>query len=95
MSKDTSTQTEIDAGQHQYIQMKKAAAEKVLEPKQKMQMTYPVDRIIAKLEQIELELVYLRHEWEDNKKDSFDNNELLGRLATKIEEWVGVAEETG
>ncbi len=39
------------------------------------------------------ELLWLRHEWEDNKRDLFDLNVLVGRLATKIEIWVGVAEE--
>lgn len=60
------------------------------------------DRIIDQLEKVQLELVYLRHEWEDNKRDLFDNNEMIGLLAKhirvqsrKIEEWVGVAEETG
>ena len=47
----------------------------------------------AKLIMIENELLWLRHEWEDNKRDLFDLNELIGRLAAKIEEWVGVAEE--
>ena len=50
-------------------------------------------RIIDQLVTVKDELFYLRHEWEDNKRDLFDMNELIGRLATKIEEWVGVADE--
>ncbi len=50
-------------------------------------------RIITQQQEIVNEMFYLRHEWEDNKRDLFDLNELIGRLAQKIEEWVGVAEE--
>ena len=49
--------------------------------------------ILKELENVYNEIFYLRHEWEDNKRDLFDLNEMIGRLATKIEEWVGVAEE--
>lgn len=50
-------------------------------------------RLVKGHEDILNELTWLRHEWEDNKRDLFDLNELVGRLASKIEEWVGVAEE--
>ncbi len=58
------------------------------------------ERIVARMEHMSHqlgeqtnELMWLRHEWEDNKRDLFDLNELVGRLATQIEKWVGVAEE--
>ena len=43
-------------------------------------------RIITQQQEIVNEMFYLRHEWEDNKRDLFDLNELVGRLARKIEE---------
>ncbi len=52
-----------------------------------------LEAIFETLKENTNEVFYLRHEWEDVKKDIFDLNELVGRLATKIEEWVGVAEE--
>ena len=39
------------------------------------------------------ELFWMRKELEDMRKDIFDTNELIGRLATQIQVWVGVAEE--
>ncbi len=58
------------------------------------------ERIIKLQQQVINEMTWLRHEWEDNKRDLFDLNELVGMLVNnirvqnrKIEEWVGVAEE--
>ncbi len=39
------------------------------------------------------EILYLRRALEEHSREIFDLTELIGRLATKIEEWVGVAEE--
>ncbi len=39
------------------------------------------------------EALWLRHSYEDQVNQLFDLTELIGRLAAKIEEWVGVAEE--
>ena len=66
--------------------------ERVLAGKDKPKQNNYV-RIITQQQEIINEMFYLRHEWEDNKRDLFDLNELIGRLAAKIEEWVGVAEE--
>ncbi len=41
------------------------------------------------------EFYLLRKSVEELTNQLFDNTELCGRLAQKIEEWVGVAEETG
>ncbi len=40
------------------------------------------------------ELLWLRHSYEDMVNQMFDLTELIGRLAAKIKEWVGVAEES-
>ena len=50
-------------------------------------------KLMGRQQEIIDELFYLRHEWEDNKRDLFDLTELIGRLAAKIEEWVGVTDE--
>ncbi len=42
---------------------------------------------------LETEFLYLRHEVETQNNLIFDLTELIGRLAEKIEQWVGVAEE--
>ncbi len=42
---------------------------------------------------METEFLYLRHEVETQNNLIFDLTELIGRLAEKIEQWVGVAEE--
>ncbi len=58
------------------------------------------ETMIGLLGEIKDEIFYLRHEWEDNKRDIFDLNELVGMLqnrililSVKIQKWVGVEEE--
>ncbi len=46
-----------------------------------------------RVEGLETEFLYLRHEVETQNNLIFDLTELIGRLAEKIEQWVGVAEE--
>ncbi len=39
------------------------------------------------------EVFWLRCSYDELAREIFDLTELIGRLAAKIEEWVGVAEE--
>ncbi len=50
-------------------------------------------RILQKTNEIQDEVFWLRHAYEDQVNQIYDLSELIGRLAAKIEEWVGVAEE--
>ena len=50
-------------------------------------------KIIDEMFWMRKELEDLRQVVESMNRDLFDTNELIGRLATQIEVWVGVAEE--
>ncbi len=66
-----------------------------LVPKEIVESRYVtvLSTILDGQKEIANEALWLRHSYEDQVNQLFDLTELIGRLAAKIEEWIGVAEE--